>query len=160
MAVSKAQMIRAFNEVAEEAAILGYEDIITSGWSISFNRRKTALGVCRYRSKTVEISVEFMETCDFETLENTIKHEIAHAIAGHAAAHGPEWKAVHRSLGGTATRCTDVGDARPKHSWELYYPATGQVVSTYHRKPRVSLERVYIRGKKSETLGKLKLRKV
>ena len=38
-------------------------------------------------------------------LHRTVTHEAAHIVAGHAAGHGPTWKAVHRSMGGKGDRC-------------------------------------------------------
>lgn len=38
-------------------------------------------------------------------LRNTVTHEAAHVVAGIKAKHGPEWRRVHRSMGGTAERC-------------------------------------------------------
>jgi hypothetical protein len=34
-----------------------------------------------------------------EQLWETVAHELAHAVAGHEAGHGPEWKAAARRLG-------------------------------------------------------------
>ena len=39
-----------------------------------------------------------------EALRNTFLHEVAHAVAGRGANHGPAWKRVHRALGGNAHR--------------------------------------------------------
>ena len=38
-------------------------------------------------------------------LRRTVIHEAAHIVAGHAAGHGPAWRAVHRAMGGKAERC-------------------------------------------------------
>ena len=42
---------------------------------------------------------------DANDLRRTVTHEAAHIIAGHAAGHGPAWRAVHRSMGGKGDRC-------------------------------------------------------
>ena len=39
-----------------------------------------------------------------EKIRDTILHEIAHAIAGHAAGHGPKWKAACRQIGAIPER--------------------------------------------------------
>ena len=36
-----------------------------------------------------------------EQIRDTVLHEIAHAIAGHGAGHGPLWKATARRIGAT-----------------------------------------------------------
>lgn len=38
-------------------------------------------------------------------LHRTVTHEAAHIVAGHAAGHGPEWKRIHRLMGGKGNRC-------------------------------------------------------
>lgn len=38
-------------------------------------------------------------------VRDTILHEIAHALAGHAAGHGPVWKGVCRRIGARPVRC-------------------------------------------------------
>jgi len=45
-----------------------------------------------------------------EQLTDTILHEIAHALAGPAAKHGPAWKAIARRLGATPKSCAPESD--------------------------------------------------
>jgi predicted SprT family Zn-dependent metalloprotease len=71
------------------------------GWRVNFDRELHRSGTCRYELKQIVYSIQFMETANAEERLNTILHEVAHAIAGHEAAHGEQWAQVHRSLGGT-----------------------------------------------------------
>ena len=41
-------------------------------------------------------------------IEDTLLHEIAHALAGHRHHHDDVWKAAARAIGCTAERCHDV----------------------------------------------------
>jgi len=66
--------------------------------------RPSVFGICFYnrweREKThdvIEISAFNEESV--EQLWETLAHELAHAVAGYKAAHGPEWKAAARRLG-------------------------------------------------------------
>ena len=43
-----------------------------------------------------------------EAFTDVVLHEIAHARAGHAAAHGPVWQAEAIRVGGTASKYCDV----------------------------------------------------
>ena len=54
-----------------------------------------------------------------EELRDTVKHEIAHAIAGVRAGHGPEWRTVARQIGANPVRT-----ATRVHSPEPRYRAT------------------------------------
>ena len=54
-----------------------------------------------------------------EELRDTVLHEIAHAIAGISAGHGPEWKSVARRIG-----ATPKATARRTNAPEPRYRAT------------------------------------
>lgn len=84
------------------------------GWQFAFNNRKTGLGLCVYpqplrgRPGRIELSVAFIERISQEETLDTILHEIAHALAGKAAGHGPVWKAICRRLGARPERCSVI----------------------------------------------------
>lgn len=67
-----------------------------------FDRAKARYGACWYRGgKAVKISLS-EPMCQVNTLERcteVILHEIAHALAGRAAGHGPVWRATARRIG-------------------------------------------------------------
>jgi predicted SprT family Zn-dependent metalloprotease len=65
-----------------------------AGWRFAWNRRKASFGLCRWASRTVELSAPLVEVNDVDLIEDTIRHEIAHALAGRDAAHGPHWRAA------------------------------------------------------------------
>ena len=64
------------------------------GWSFGLARTRRRLGVCKYRAKRIEIAEYYARHSPEETVLDTLRHEIAHALAGPAAGHGPKWKAV------------------------------------------------------------------
>lgn len=79
------------------------------GWSFGFNRRKRSLGLCNHAAKRIELSSAFVLLNGVEVVRDTLLHEIAHALAGHKAGHGPRWVAVCRVLGATPRRlCADA----------------------------------------------------
>ena len=70
-------------------------------WGFRMSRSKNAIGFCQYNhfnGGMITFSKNFLHLADHE-IRDTILHEIAHAIAGHKASHGPEWKAVCRRIG-------------------------------------------------------------
>lgn len=69
------------------------------GWTFGLAATKRRLGVCKYRTKRIEISEYYALNSPPQTVLDTLLHEIAHAIAGPAARHGPVWKAVAIRLG-------------------------------------------------------------
>lgn len=74
------------------------------------NRTTRALGTCRSRGGVAfEIVISyaaFKHEENYSKLRDTVLHEIAHAIAGHKAGHGPAWKAIARKVGARPVRCS------------------------------------------------------
>jgi hypothetical protein len=71
------------------------------GWSVRVSSAIKHCAACRYKSKTITLSKYMMlDYTDFE-FRDTVLHEIAHAIVGYEARHGPVWKAKCREIGCT-----------------------------------------------------------
>jgi predicted SprT family Zn-dependent metalloprotease len=91
-------------------------------WTFGWNRRKRALGLCRYHERRIELSMYFVRDNGLDSIRDTILHEIAHALAGQRAGHGPRWKAACIKLGCKPDRC-DKGDAvMPRGRWVARCP--------------------------------------
>jgi len=101
-------------------------------WGFRFNHRKCDMGCCHFHHERIELSMHFVRDNDTELVRDTILHEIAHALAGHAAGHGPKWKKMCREVGATPTRC---GEAKmPAGQWQAVCPGCGWTY-TRHRRP-------------------------
>src|SRR5947209_15308840 len=74
------------------------------GWTFAFNRRKRAMGYCYYGSKTVELSVYFVESNPDAVIRDTLLHEIAHALVGPEHGHDRAWKEKCLELGAKPER--------------------------------------------------------
>lgn len=72
-------------------------------WRFEFSREKKALGRCFYKAKKITFSEHYIES-PRETIENTLLHEIAHAIAGEGHGHDEYWKSVCRRIGAKPAR--------------------------------------------------------
>jgi len=107
--------------------------LIESGWSFAFNRRKRSLGLCRYETKRIELSVFFVTSNNEPEVRDTILHEIAHALAGHRSGHGPAWVDACRQLGATPDRICSTA-TMPKGSYNAQCPACDQQHNR-HRRP-------------------------
>ena len=88
--------------------------LTAKGWTWGFDNAKRRAGACNYSRKRITIARGYALVAKNAEIEDTILHEIAHAIAGHAAGHGPAWKAVARSIGCSAERCHTVEFTAPK----------------------------------------------
>ena len=99
-------------------------------WSFRFNGAQKKLGVCRYGEKLILLSRGHTLDGTPEQVTDTILHEIAHALVGPGAGHGPAWKAVARRLGATPKSCAPESErARRKREAARAKFRTGDTVS-------------------------------
>ena len=96
------------------------------GWSFSWNNRKAALGVCDYRHRQIELSRPLTAAVTSQNIFiNTILHEIAHALAGPFADHGPRWKQWAIAVGARPVRCAIEGSidrSKVQYKYTHYCP--------------------------------------
>jgi predicted SprT family Zn-dependent metalloprotease len=104
------------------------------GWTFRFNRRKRALGLCIYEPQRIELSLPYVLRNAEPSIRDTILHEIAHALAGRDAHHGPRWKKVCRQIGATPQRCDTIADM-PDGRWIGACPGCRKQF-TRHRRPK------------------------
>ena len=65
-----------------------------SVWSFGFDRATTRAGLCSYASHRITVSRHLASRYEDDEIHQVLLHEVAHAIAGSRAGHGPRWKAV------------------------------------------------------------------
>ena len=105
-----------------------------AGWTFGLAGSKRRLGVCKYRKKRIEISEYYARHNPAPAVLDTLLHEIAHAIAGPKAAHGPAWKAVAVRIGATPRACDDSPDTVTQPGdWQTTCPGCNR---THHRYKR------------------------
>jgi len=105
---------------AEALALLHMEEhgLFDELWHFTFESRKRTLGRCHYHAKKITLSKWYVELNEENDVEDTILHEIAHALSflrygTNGKGHGRLWKNV----------CKEIG-ARPErlHKGILEYP--------------------------------------
>jgi len=138
------------------------------GYDFEWMSRKKTLGLCDYNRKKILLSEDYVYNNQVELVEDTIRHELAHAFSHHiygvaGCGHNHYWRGV----------CVQVG-AKPKRSWKsekvglvtsghkyvLRHKETKEVFGKYFKFPHAVHERVsqmYIKNRRWETLGKLEL---
>ena len=105
-----------------EAHRLGHELIrrhaetgeLTPGWEFGFNLNAARGGVCRYEERRIELSVSYCHRALPRQVEETILHEIAHAIVGFEHKHRAVFKEVCLRIGGDPSPCHDVEHTPPR----------------------------------------------
>ncbi|QDV36938.1 SprT-like domain-containing protein [Tautonia plasticadhaerens] len=106
------------------------------GWTFGLSRTRRRLGVCKYRAKRIEVAEYYARHSPPETVLDTLLHEIAHAIAGPAAKHGPKWKAIAVRLGATPRACESSQQVVVQPGdWQATCPGCQRTVHLY-RQPR------------------------
>lgn len=74
---------------------------LDGSWSFGFDHAKRRAGQCDYAKKRITVSRYLAARFDDDEIHQVLLHEVAHALAGHQAAHGAAWKRVARELGYT-----------------------------------------------------------
>lgn len=72
---------------------------LDASWTFDFDHAKRRAGLCDYRRKRITVSRYLAARFEDDEIHQTLLHEVAHAVAGHSAAHGPDWKRVAQDLG-------------------------------------------------------------
>ena len=107
------------------------------GWSFAFDNAKTRAGLCNYTDKRISVSKYLAARYEDDEIHQVLLHEVAHAIAGTRAGHGPKWKAVAKELGYEGKRLHDGEIAGELAPWVGTCPA-GHLHYRY-RKPARAL---------------------
>ncbi len=106
------------------------------GWRFRYDAAKVRFGACRYGAKVISLSKHLAALNDEAACRDTLLHEIAHALAGKKAGHGPKWKAMCREVGARPVRCYGKGEvAQPPPRYWAVCPLCDQRLP-YHRRPR------------------------
>lgn len=73
---------------------MNQHDLFSKGWGFGFNRRTRSVAVTKFKSKQIELSMNFIENKKVtnEKILNAILHEIAHAIVGCKEGHNRIWR--------------------------------------------------------------------
>ena len=79
-------------------------------WKFQFDNAKRRFGRCSHGRKLISLSAPLTAINDEDKVRDTILHEIAHALAGHHAGHGPIWQRKCIEIGAKPERCYDASD--------------------------------------------------
>lgn len=105
-----------------------------AGWTFGWARTRRRLGACKYRQQRIEIAAYYAAHNPADKVLDTLRHEIAHALAGSAAGHGPKWKAIALRIGATPTACDASHDTVVKPGdWQATCPACRKTFHRYRR---------------------------
>ncbi len=106
-------------------------------WSFGFDNAKTRAGLCSFDKHRITVSRYLAGRYEDDEIHQILLHEIAHALAGPRAAHGPKWKSIARELGYDGKRTHDGAIADEFAPWVGTCPA-GHIHYRY-KQPRAAL---------------------
>ena len=143
--------------------------LMVKQYSFGFGRKKNSFGTCYYRKKEIKLHMYSCKVCDKSHIQNTILHEMAHAIDkekhGYSSGHGYNWKKICREIGCNAKSTSNAVEnvvLESKYVMVLVKNEGYEYVQPIHRitkrKPlNTFLQGTYLKGRKNETINKLQV---
>lgn len=124
----------------EARNLLREHGLDVAGWTFKFDNAVRRGGACHYKTKHISVSRKLVPMWSEEEVRDTILHEVAHAMAGHAAGHGPQWRRIATSIGCTGDRThSNVTVTKP---YAQVCPNHG-IIGTAHRRRDLACGRCY-----------------
>lgn len=124
--------LRQIEHFAKET--LARYQLADEGWTFRWDRARRRFGSCDYGRKQITLSVHLAKINTIAQCIDTVLHEVAHAIAGQKAGHGPEWKAACVRVGATPERCYTAEEVKqPPSKYVRYCPNCGHATPIYRR---------------------------
>jgi predicted SprT family Zn-dependent metalloprotease len=108
-----------------------------TSWTAALNDRMVSCyGIARYRERRIEVSWPIAQLNGRDETLDTIRHEVAHAIAGPKAGHGDEWKDACGLTGARPVACFDGKAVATPWTYAIVCDGCGEIVG--HRSRRSS----------------------
>lgn len=117
------------------------------GWVFIWGNKKSAFGTCRCGKRTIELSLYLLPTINDEQAEDTIRHEIAHALDFEergVSDHSWRWKAWAVKVGANPERCGSHTEDEPikavayKSKYRLECSKCRKVIPSHRKLKRAS----------------------
>lgn len=123
-------------------------------WVFQWDRAVQRMGMCDYRRQIISLSEVLALRTPLSEVRDTILHEIAHAMAGPQAKHGPIWRATALRIGCNGKRCYDGSAVEPvPGKWQAVCAGCGR---TFHKHRMVNPHRQRSCRRCGPVLGLLK----
>lgn len=120
-----------------EAAMLALDEMDRwnlDDWCFGWDNAKRRFGRCNYQRREITLSRTLVALNDEAQVTDTIRHEIAHALAGYEAGHGPLWRAFAVKVGANPKRCYEAAAVvTPVAPWLLLCDTCGQTYERHRR---------------------------
>lgn len=114
-------------------------------WSFDFDHARRRAGQCHFGRRRITVSRHLAARFSDDDIHQVLLHEVAHALAGPDAGHGPTWQRLARDLGYVGGRTHDGEVARELATWVGKCPAGHEHVR-FRRPTRVTSCALCARG--------------
>lgn len=112
--------------------------LIERGWTFKWLKSRRTIGLCCHSKQFIGLSITYARSYNLDTVQQTVLHEIAHALLGPEHGHDETWRQLSHSIGGdTYIRNPFIIVAHP---YEAECPRCG---ATYTRGKKPSAGRIY-----------------
>ena len=81
---------------------------LDTAWTFGFDLAPSRAGICRYEERRIDLAVSFALRAPRSEIEDTVLHELAHAIVGPHHGHDAVWKAKALEIGCSGSRAHTV----------------------------------------------------
>jgi predicted SprT family Zn-dependent metalloprotease len=115
--------VTALDQVRVRALELFDRHLPDGSWGFAFDNAKTRAGQCDFARRRITVSRHLAARSTSDDVDQVLLHEIAHALSGSRAGHGPAWRRTARSLGYTGSRLHDGPIASELAPWVGHCPA-------------------------------------
>ena len=133
-AMTRVEILDAISDELRKHGLFGEQ---SGGWHGELNERaRTIYGSANYVLRKIEISWPIARLNPREETMDTIRHEVAHALAGRGAGHGPRWKAACAITGARPTACYDGDDVATPWKYGVVCDGCGQKVGERSRRTK------------------------
>jgi SprT protein len=106
-----------FEYVKHLAQQLMKDNGLSEQWRFVFDSAKQRAGLCNYTDFEISLSRYIVEHHSIDQSIQVVLHEIAHALAGKSAGHGPNWKKIAKSIGYRGEKFTGKEIAEQTARW-------------------------------------------
>ncbi len=83
-------------------------------WVARLDDSRSRAGACNFRDKVISLSRLYVRAASTGELDDTILHEIAHALVGPQHHHDAVWRAQARAIGCSGDRCHSLKFSPPR----------------------------------------------
>ena len=91
-------------------------------WTFGFDNARARAGMCNFTAHRITVSKHLATRSDDDDIHQVLLHEVAHALAGPRAGHGPRWRERAQELGYVGGRLHDGSVARELAPWVGHCP--------------------------------------